>query len=119
MALAACLIGYGEVGLWLQAESRKTDTWVVREENPYCKWMDEYVGEMYQTAIKTGISTYHPVSMISSFDELTPSNVSLDAIEACAVVNPPSANTLEEWRKVWEKCTRFEKAFWDMGLNLS
>jgi hydroxymethylpyrimidine/phosphomethylpyrimidine kinase len=55
MALAACLLGYGEVGLWLQAESRKPDTWVVREGNPYLKWMDEYAGENYQTAVKVGI----------------------------------------------------------------
>jgi hydroxymethylpyrimidine/phosphomethylpyrimidine kinase len=42
-----------------------------------------------------------------------------EAIEACAVENPPSTSTLEEWRKVWNRCTYFEKGFWDMGLNLS
>ena len=28
MALAACLLGYGEVGLWLQREARRPKTWV-------------------------------------------------------------------------------------------
>jgi hydroxymethylpyrimidine/phosphomethylpyrimidine kinase len=55
MALAACLLGYGEVGLWLKSEGTKPRSWVVREGNPYCKWMDEYAGEGYQTAVRVGI----------------------------------------------------------------
>jgi len=55
MALAACLLGYGEVGLWLQREARRPKTWVKIEENPYKSWIEDYSGEEYQAAVKVGI----------------------------------------------------------------
>ena len=55
MALAACLLGYGEVGLWLKKEAVKENSWVVVDGNPYAQWMDAYGGEDYQTAVKRGI----------------------------------------------------------------
>ncbi|ETW85143.1 hypothetical protein HETIRDRAFT_470181 [Heterobasidion irregulare TC 32-1] len=97
MALAACLLGYGEVGLWLQREALKPNTWVKLEGNPYRKWIDDYSGEEYQDAVKKGV----------------------ERIEALAAADPPSPKRFEEWRLVWEKCTQLEKQFWDMGLNLS
>ncbi|KAF8172078.1 Ribokinase-like protein [Pholiota molesta] len=69
MALMACLLGYGEVGLWLKKQSTLPDTW------------------MYQEAVRLGLET----------------------IEACAV---------KEWKAVWAKCTRLEKGFWDMAMEL-
>lgn len=58
MALAACLLGYGEVGLWLKRESKRPNTWVkLDESNPYLKWIEDYSGEDYQQAVKTGIGT--------------------------------------------------------------
>ena len=39
MACAACLLGYGEVGLWLRKESVLPGSWVVLEGNPYKQWM--------------------------------------------------------------------------------
>ena len=32
MALAVCLLGYGEIGLWLQREARRSKSWVKIEE---------------------------------------------------------------------------------------
>ena len=57
MALMACLLGYGEVGLWLQKESRKENSWVIMEGNPYKLWIDDYSGEMYQKAVKEGLGS--------------------------------------------------------------
>jgi len=57
MALAACLLGYGEVGLWLQREARRPKTWVRIEDNPYKRWIEGYSGEKYQAAVKVGIGT--------------------------------------------------------------
>lgn len=58
MALAACLLGYGEVGLWLKRESKRQDTWVKMDaSNPYLKWIEDYSGEDYQQAVRTGIGT--------------------------------------------------------------
>jgi hypothetical protein len=57
IALAACLIGYGQVGLWLQRETSKEQpqSWMKIENNPYRKWIEDYSGEGYQSAVKIGI----------------------------------------------------------------
>ena len=64
MAAAACLLGYGEVGLWLKKESQKPNTWVVTDGNPYAQWIEDYGSEHYQNAVKIGISkiSYVPSS---------------------------------------------------------
>ncbi len=59
MAAAACLIGYGEVGLWFQREKTKPGTWVKVEGNPYTQWFEQWGGEQYQSAVKTGIGECH------------------------------------------------------------
>ncbi|KAI0695108.1 Phosphomethylpyrimidine kinase-domain-containing protein [Cerioporus squamosus] len=96
MALAACLLGYGEVGLWLKKEASKPDSWVKLDGNVYLKWIEDYSGEHYQSAVRLGIET----------------------IEALAAADPPNALRFQEWCAIWEKCTRLEKGFWDMALNL-
>ncbi|KDR82001.1 hypothetical protein GALMADRAFT_60054 [Galerina marginata CBS 339.88] len=96
MALIACLLGYGEVGLWLKKQSNVESTWVVLEGNPYKHWIEEYSGEMYQEAVRMGLET----------------------IESCAVADPPSEARLNEWKAVWERCTKLEKGFWDMAMEL-
>ncbi|KAF8801414.1 hypothetical protein BYT27DRAFT_7261953 [Phlegmacium glaucopus] len=93
MALMACLLGYGEVGLWLQKESKNENTWVIMEGNPYKLWIDDYSGEIYQSAVKAGL-------------------------ENCAIADPPSPERLAEWMGVWERCTNLEKGFWDMALGI-
>jgi hydroxymethylpyrimidine/phosphomethylpyrimidine kinase len=55
MALAACLLGYGEVGLWLQREAKRPQSWAKLEDNPYKAWIEDYAGEGYQAAVKVGI----------------------------------------------------------------
>ncbi|EJF56289.1 hypothetical protein DICSQDRAFT_71741 [Dichomitus squalens LYAD-421 SS1] len=96
MALAACLLGYGEVGLWLKKEAAKPNSWVKLKGNQYLKWIEDYSGENYQAAVKLGIET----------------------IETLAVDNAPNARQFHEWCVIWEKCTRLEKGFWDASLNL-
>ncbi|KAI0738032.1 hypothetical protein C8Q80DRAFT_1222684 [Daedaleopsis nitida] len=96
MALAACLLGYGEVGLWLKKEAAKPDSWVKLDGNVYLRWIEDYSEEHYQSAVKLGI----------------------DTIEALAVADPPNTHRFKEWCAIWEKCTRLEKGFWDASLNL-
>ncbi|KAL7282905.1 hypothetical protein ACG7TL_002321 [Trametes sanguinea] len=96
MALAACLLGYGEVGLWLKKEATKPNSWVKLEGNAYLQWIEDYSGEHYQNAVKLGLET----------------------IEALAVADPPNALRLQEWSAIWEKCTRLEKGFWDASIKL-
>ncbi|KAA1477671.1 hypothetical protein DENSPDRAFT_933847 [Dentipellis sp. KUC8613] len=99
MALAACLLGYGEVGLWLAREAARPESerWVVLEGNPYRKWIEDYSGKDYQDAVRAGI----------------------ERIEKMAQDDPPSPARFEEWRLVWERCTRLEKGFWDMAMDRS
>ncbi|KAH8980791.1 hypothetical protein EDB92DRAFT_260788 [Lactarius akahatsu] len=97
MALAACLLGYGEVGLWLMREAERPQSRVRIEDNPYRKWIEDYSGEGYQAAVKVGI----------------------ERIEALAVHDPPTPKTLEHWKTIWGRCTRLEKGFWDMAMELS
>ena len=58
MALAACLLGYGEVGLWLKKEAAKPNSWVKLEGNQYLKWIEDYSGKEYQAAVKLGLGAF-------------------------------------------------------------
>ena len=56
VAIASCLIGYGEVGLWLQKQvacGRAT-----MEGNVYKRWMEDYAGEDFIGAVNRGIGAY-------------------------------------------------------------
>ncbi|OJA11198.1 hypothetical protein AZE42_06238 [Rhizopogon vesiculosus] len=96
VALAACLLGYGEVGLWLKEEARAPNSWIRWDDNPYLKWMEDYSGDEYQKAVKVGLET----------------------LESRAAADVPSLVRFAEWRDVWERCTRLEKGFWDMAMKL-
>jgi len=106
MAPLSCLLGYGEVGLWLKKNAKMqsstpgtndSDGWVVLEGNPYREWIEIYSGKEYQHAVKVG----------------------LEIIEALAAADPPSKRRFDEWCTVWKRCTEFERGFWDMAMNLS
>ena len=100
IAVVACLVGYGEVGLWLAHESKKSKEeggWVVTEGNPYKQWIDVYNGKEYQEAVRVGI----------------------EALESRIADDPPSRKRLEDWATVWETCVKSEIAFWDMSMNIS
>jgi len=97
MAVAACLLGYGEVGLWLKKEAQKPDSWVVWQGNPYLGWMEEYSGKRYQAGVVAG----------------------LELMELLAERDAPSQSRYDVWFSIWERTVGFEKGFWDMALNLS
>ena len=63
MALAACLLGYGEVGLWLKREAARPGSWVRLAGNPYLKWIEDYSGEVYQGAVKLGLGACISISL--------------------------------------------------------
>jgi thiaminase len=60
MALIACLLGYGEVGLWLKSEASRDGSWVVLHDNPYKAWIDIYSGTHYQEGVKKGLGKSNP-----------------------------------------------------------
>ncbi|ATU72800.1 thiaminase II [Komagataeibacter rhaeticus] len=51
VALSACLVGYGEIGLALAA-----DRATLREGNPYFSWFSVYADEPYQALVRTGLA---------------------------------------------------------------
>ncbi|KAH8824346.1 Ribokinase-like protein [Flagelloscypha sp. PMI_526] len=91
VALLACLLGYGEVGLWIKRNLK-----IPLDDHPYWKWIREYSGEVYQGVVKAG----------------------LDTIENIAEIDPPSAARLREWETIWKKCASLEKGFWDDAMNV-
>lgn len=120
MAVAACLLGYGEVGLWLKKEAQKPNSWVMWEGNPYREWIEEYAGEEYQAGLVSGLSEYALPSALSLHDL---SNFFLsflvELMELLAEQDSPSTPRYDVWFSIWERTVRFEKAFWDTALNLS
>lgn len=115
MALIACLLGYGEVGLWLKSEASREGSWVVLHDNPYKAWIDIYSGADYQEGVKRGLGKSNPSrkAACGSQGEKT------ELIETRAAADVPSQARLQEWLTVWRQCTILEKGFWDMGMNLS
>ena len=55
VTLSACLLGYGEVGLWLKKQAAIPESLVTLEGNRYLTWINDYSGEDYQMAVKAGI----------------------------------------------------------------
>ncbi|WVR09300.1 phosphomethylpyrimidine kinase [Kwoniella sp. DSM 27419] len=94
MAVASCLIGYGEVGLWLKRQVEKGEA--VLEGNVYRKWMEDYAGQDFLTAVNLGI----------------------DNLERRIALDPPTEERLARLTKIWHECVRLESAFWEMGLKL-
>lgn len=53
MAVASCLVGYGEVGLWLKKQVERGEAKV--EGNLYGRWMTDYGGREFLNAVNRGI----------------------------------------------------------------
>ncbi|KAL7420664.1 trifunctional hydroxymethylpyrimidine kinase/phosphomethylpyrimidine kinase/thiaminase [Cryptotrichosporon argae] len=89
MAVFSCLIGYGEVGMWLRkqiaAGAAKLDG------NPYRKWIEDYSGEDFLAAVDRGIEN----------------------LEKRIAADPPSPARLERLVHIWKTCVRLEGEFWE------
>lgn len=89
VALAPCLIGYGEIANWLNGRQNT----VRGEANPYDAWIAMYEGEEFQGAMRAELEW-------------------LDA--RLADVTPARFQELSE---VFRDATRLEIDFWQMGLD--
>jgi thiaminase/transcriptional activator TenA len=91
VALAPCVVGYGEIG---RALATSPDT--RRGGNPYANWIDMYAGDEY-AEVANGA-----VALLEQLGErrLTPAR-------------------FESLVLTFRQATRLEAAFWDMGLNLT
>ena len=91
-ALAPCVVGYAEIGLWLAADADSK-----RDNNPYGDWIETYSGESYQSVARAAIEQ-------------------LDRVAARRVGSDLSAR-LPALEATFEAATRLEIGFWDMGLE--
>lgn len=89
VALAPCILGYGEIGRLLAADAA-----TVTDGNPYREWIEMYAGEEYQ-------------------DVAAAAGAQLDRL---ATARGGDAR-IGDLRKTFAHATRLEAAFWDMGLR--
>ena len=89
VALAPCVIGYGEIGARLGA-----DPATLACGNPYAPWVDMYAGEDYQALMQAEV----------------------EALDALAARRGGRAR-FEQLSATFRTATRLEAAFWQAGLD--
>jgi thiaminase/transcriptional activator TenA len=88
-ALAPCVIGYAEIGRWLDA-----DPSTKRDGNPYADWIAMYAGDEYQAVAAAAVEN-------------------LDALMA----RRGGDNRLASLVRTFRLATELEVGFWQMGLD--
>jgi len=91
VALAPCVVGYGEIGATLAA-----DPTTRLADNPYASWIEMYAGEDYRTVA---------IAAVAQLDRL-----------AAERLTPAREDAL---RTTFCQATRLEAAFWEMGLTIA
>ena len=91
VALAPCMLGYGEIGARLAG-----DPATKRDGNPYLPWIETYSGAEYQAVFDDAVAN-------------------LDALAGQSVTEARFADL----SKTFTEATRLEVGFWQMGLDES
>jgi thiaminase/transcriptional activator TenA len=91
VALAPCIVGYGEIGARLAA-----DPATVTDGNPYRSWIDMYAGDEYQEVAQ---------GEIAYLDRLADARGGAARFDSLA--------------RTFRQATRLEADFWEMGLQLN
>lgn len=89
VALAPCIVGYGEIGAWMAADPQTR-----RADNPYDPWIEMYAGDEYQQV---------------AADEIA----ALDKLFA----DRGGPGRFESLARTFRAATRLEADFWQMGLG--
>ena len=90
VALAPCVVGYGEIGRALAASPETR-----RDGNPYASWIDMYAGDDYAGVANGAVTLLERLGD----KRLTPAR-------------------FDDLVVTFRQATRLEAAFWDMGLHL-
>ena len=90
VALAPCMVGYGEIANWLLAQP-----FTVTANNPYKPWIDMYASDDFQQAMQAEIDWL---------------NTRLAHVDSAR---------FDQLSTVFSEATRLEIDFWQMGLDLS
>jgi thiaminase (transcriptional activator TenA) len=91
VALAPCVVGYGEIGRKLAGEPGAVDP-----SNPYREWIAEYSGEAYQEVAAAARRQLDRLAALSLTDARLP-----------------------RLQRIFTEATRLECDFWEMGLTLA
>ena len=89
VALAPCLVGYGQIAQWLNSRSET----LRGEQNPYDAWITMYESDEFQSATAAEIDWLN-----------------------CELADV-SPRRFEQLVRIFSDATRLEIDFWDMGLN--
>ncbi|MGN7294952.1 thiaminase II [Rhizobium sp. SAFR-030] len=90
VALAPCIIGYGEIAVWIGSQpSTRLDG------NPYADWIEMYAGDGYQALVRSELDWLN--DRLSEVDD----------------------TRMQRLSTVFRDATRLEADFWQMGLDLS
>lgn len=91
VALAPCVVGYGEIGARLKADPETRF-----DGNPYANWIEMYAGDEYQEVAQAAVAQ-------------------LDRIGAARGGGARFGDLV----KTFDQATRLEVQFWEMGLTLA
>ena len=91
VALAPCVVGYGEIGMRLAAAPA-----VPMAENPYRAWIEMYAGDEYRDVA---------IGAVQQLERLAASRLTPERFKALLTT--------------FRQATRLEAAFWEMGLTLA
>lgn len=89
VAVAPCMLGYAEVGLWLSEHQKPVD------DPAYRAWIKVYSGQEFQEANQKAMAL----------------------IEARALRDPPSPTRMAALQNLWNSACRLETAMWDEALD--
>jgi len=90
-ALVPCVMGYGEIGARLAADSRA--------DHPYADWINTYAGDEYQQACRNAGALFDG-AVLRRLGE-----------------SPEATPGWERMSQRFTTATRLEVAFWDMGVS--
>ena len=92
VALAPCLLGYGDIGSRLASSSQ------TNRDSPYWKWIENYACDSYQKACREG-------------EQLIDRLANEYGVWHAAI-------RIKKLRDIFQTATKLEIGFWDMGLRI-
>jgi hydroxymethylpyrimidine/phosphomethylpyrimidine kinase len=117
-ALAACLPGYDEVGLWLADKSKRPGSWVVMHHGRVVEPL-RAVDQINQRVPRSGWDMLRCATSMLSPRLLLNANGITGTIEGIGSITLITRMRFEERVEIWKKCVTLEKGFWDIGISLS
>lgn len=107
-ATGPCLLGYGEVGVWLgqqlkanAGKHRKSDS--TEDDVAYDEWIERYAGEEFQSIVRVGIGELRcvPDGDMRMYADFAVCLTSPEGMERRAAEDPPSEARMARLQTIW------------------